>query len=152
MLNWGSIITSAITAILFTGTVNYVLQKNKRKGDILIEKGFILINEIFEIEDARIKALVYCTVFEGFSKDEYLRAYEEYSTHLNRFTKIIKIHDFLLDERTKQMLNTYIEYLKQPQQAILDRMENKDIIVDVDNYNAKEVSDKIIKLIKKQMI
>lgn len=152
MLNWESIITSAITSILFTGTVNYILQKNKRKGDILVDKGFILINEIFEIEEARIEALKYCTFFEGFSRDEYLRAYEEYSQHLNRFTKIIKMHDFLLDKRTKQMLNTYIEYLKQPQQAILDHMENRDFIIDVDNSNVKELSDEIIKLIKKQML
>lgn len=147
-----TIILSAITAILFSGGTNFILQKINRKGNLLTEKGFLIISRVIEIDTARIEVLTKIS-FLKIQDDEKLRdLYSGYAKKYREFDKFIKVHSFLLNKDCMIEMDLFLKYLSEPLNGMVALMENKDAIIGHNNKLRSNLSNEIIKLIQKQMI
>ncbi|MBD8522359.1 hypothetical protein [Lysinibacillus fusiformis] len=150
-----TLVISAITSFLFSGGTNLLLQKTNRKGNLISDKGFEMIDQILSIEEARIQAMFYCTFITGFTKEQYLEGYKKYSDEINEYEKFMKMYSFILKKSTKVKLDNYNKYLNQPLENIRILMNEEDfdtMITDFKKSNGEELHNEIISLIKKQMI
>jgi len=97
-INWmtigTTIATSAITAVIFTGGTNLLLQKTNRKGNLLTEKGTSIIKDTLDLSELRNSTTFYCSFFVGFSDGELRKAFDKYSKSCEDFKKIIQAYDF----------------------------------------------------------
>lgn len=150
-----ALVISAITSVLLSGGTNLLLQKANRKGNLISDKGFEMIEKIICIEEARIKATFYCTFITGFTKEQYLKGYKEYSDEITEYEKFMKMYSFILKKSTRLKLDNYNEYLKQPLENIKILMNEEhfdSMVTDFNRLNGEELHNEIISLIKKQMI
>jgi hypothetical protein len=157
-INWSEMIitalTSAIVAIFFTGGTNFILQKTNRKGNLISEKGPLIIEQILDINEERTNLLKYCTFFTGFEKEEILIEYKNYSIKCHKFNKTIQTYDFILDKKIKIKLYDYYNYIIEVKDALWNVVDGDidSYSINVNNKKPDILVEEIIRQIKKQII
>ncbi|PEA80777.1 MULTISPECIES: hypothetical protein [Bacillus] len=149
--NLGTIITSAITAIIFTGGTNYFLQKTNRKGNEVVAKGNILIEEIHSVNQKRIKTMVYIVAFYNIPETELYELKDDYQKEILAFELKVKQYSILFNKKTNKSLQEFIMYLKEVDDALLKYINNKPLTINVNNEEINRLYENIIKRIQKQI-
>lgn len=151
-IDFGTVITSAITAVFFTGGTNYVLQKKNRKGNEIFTKGYILIDEIYNINNKRIETAAAFVPFYNHPEGYLEKLHTDYFKELSAFELIVKKFSILFDKELNIKLQEYINYLREVEVALRGFM-NDDPIIEV-NFNQEYIErliDEISNLIKKHI-
>lgn len=157
-----TILLSALTAIIFAGGTNYILQKTNRKGNLLAEKGFLIMSKIIEIENERNRTLSKTlnsgniinlgnTTNSGNGKSlNEIRI--SYSKIYFEFKNFIEIHSFLLNKSCNEELQIFLKYVEQPLKSLDNMLNGESATFNVSKEFGKNLSKEIIKLIQKQMV
>ncbi|BFI99907.1 hypothetical protein [Priestia megaterium] len=149
-VNWESVLTSAITAIVFTGGTSYILQKKTRKGNEITAKGFILIDEIESINQKRHKATVPLLV-DGFSTEQLEKCRIDYLKDLQKFESVVRKYSFLFDKKTNKELQDFISYLRELERELLNLIDDKVVSLNINNQKIDSLCKTIVSRIQKHM-
>ncbi|HDX9708497.1 hypothetical protein OOG41_18175 [Bacillus sp. AS_5] len=149
--NLGTVITSAITAIIFTGGTNYFLQKTNRKGNEVVAKGNMLIGEIYSVNQKRIETMASFISFTNIPEEKLHKLSNDYQKEILAFELKVKQYSIFFNKKTNKSLQEFINYLKEVDDALLSYINNESLVINVNNQEIDKLYDSIIKRIQKQI-
>ncbi|MEY9973152.1 hypothetical protein ABH966_003536 [Lysinibacillus sp. RC46] len=147
-----TIALSALSGIVFSFIVNFVLQKMNRKGNILSEKGFLIMTKLKEFEKQRIRILSQLGTADLLEKKKIRDIHNQYWEIYSEFSNFIEVYSFLLNKKCKFELEEYMNYAKSPLDALTNLLNDESASMNFNNKQQEKLSEQIINLIQKQMI